>query len=57
VIGDLAKRGARRIEAYPNRFENAGADDLWNGPEAMFRAQGFSMLVDHAERLVLSLDL
>jgi GNAT superfamily N-acetyltransferase len=57
IVTDLGKRGARRIEAFPKRGVRLEADDLWNGPEALFRDQGFQVLRDHAERPVFSLDL
>jgi GNAT superfamily N-acetyltransferase len=55
VLADLPERGARRVEAYPKRATGAG--DLWNGPEAMFRAAGFEVVRDDAIRPVLARDL
>ena len=45
--------GARRVEAYPKRTAgNAG--ELWNGPEALFRAYGFTTAKDDPVRPVLA---
>jgi GNAT superfamily N-acetyltransferase len=56
ILRDLPGRGARRVEAYPKRGV-AEADDLWNGPEEMFRRAGFTVSRDHPVRPVLALDL
>lgn len=56
ILGDLPSRGARRIEAYPKRTAgNAG--ELWNGPEALLRAHGFTTAKDDPVRPVLARDL
>ena len=49
--------GATRLEAFPKHGEHLAADDLWNGPEALFRAAGFAVARDDAARPVLSLTL
>lgn len=46
VVTDLRQRGAGRIEAFPKRGTDLDAGDLWNGPEAMFRAAGFAVFRD-----------
>jgi hypothetical protein len=46
----------RRVEDYPRRGRDLNADDLWKGPEELFRAAGFEVLRDDETRPVLSLD-
>jgi GNAT superfamily N-acetyltransferase len=56
ILDDLPARGARRVEAYPKR--TAGdAGELWNGPEALFRAFGFATVKDDPVRPVLAKEL
>ena len=64
ILGELPSRGAQRVEAYPKRVlatdREAGSTlaegDLWNGPEKLFRNQGFRVLRDDPLRPVLALD-
>ncbi len=49
--------GATHLEAFPRRGEGLAADDLWNGPEALFRAAGFVVARADATRPVLRLEL
>jgi ribosomal protein S18 acetylase RimI-like enzyme len=56
VVADLRRRGAARIEAFPKRGPDLDAGDLWNGPEAMFRAAGFAVLRDDPVRPILGLE-
>ena len=49
--------GATRLEAFPKRGKDLAVGDLWNGPEALFRAAGFVVARDAAARPVLSLEL
>ena len=53
VLDDLPRRGVRRVEAYPKRVAGGDAGDLWNGPEALLRANGFTTLKDDPVRPVL----
>jgi GNAT superfamily N-acetyltransferase len=57
ALQDLARRGVRRVEAYPRRGIDLAEDDAWTGPEAMFLAEGFTVERDDASRPVLSLVL
>lgn len=60
VIDDVRQRGARRLEAFPRRSPDGSlldTLDLWNGPEAMFRAAGFEVTRDDPIRPVLALNL
>jgi GNAT superfamily N-acetyltransferase len=57
VLQDLRRRGVKRVEAYPNRGENLDAEDLWNGPEAMFAKVGFKMLREDPRGPVMNITL
>jgi GNAT superfamily N-acetyltransferase len=57
VLDDLPRRGARRVEAFPKRGERLGAEDLWNGPEALLRGAGFTVVRDDPVRPVLAREL
>jgi hypothetical protein len=57
VLRALEERGVKRVEAFPRRGPIRGEDDLWTGPEAMFRAAGFHVALDDPERPVLAKDL
>jgi GNAT superfamily N-acetyltransferase len=54
VLADLPGRGAGRVEAYPKRLATPAAGDLWNGPESLFRAAGFTLVKDDPVRPVLA---
>lgn len=50
----LAKaRGARCIEAFPRRSEQAGPAELWTGPFRIFEQAGFEIISDFAPYPVL----
>jgi hypothetical protein len=53
ILADLRRRGARSVEAFPKRGQRLDTLDLWNGPESMFRAEGFEVMVDDPRRPVL----
>ncbi|MBN1963083.1 MAG: GNAT family N-acetyltransferase [Anaerolineae bacterium] len=55
VLTDLWVRGAARVEAFPKRGPDLDSRDLWNGPEAMFRAAGFIVVADDPVRPVLAI--
>ena len=58
VLADLRRRGdVRRVEAFPRRGAGGDVLALWNGPEALFRATGFSVVKDDPVRPVLALAL
>lgn len=57
VLADLARRGVRRVEAFPRRGEELDAADLWNGPAAMYAAAGFELAREGSPRAVLALEL
>lgn len=43
-----AQTGARAIEAFPRRSEQAGPAELWTGPSALFLEAGFEIVNDFA---------
>jgi GNAT superfamily N-acetyltransferase len=57
VLADLRARGVARVEAYPRRGAGLSAGDAWNGPEAMYRAAGFTTVRDRTPRAVMRRDL
>ena len=57
AVARARQGGAARLEAFPRRGQDLAADDLWNGPEALFRAAGFSVARDDTGRPVLCLAL
>jgi ribosomal protein S18 acetylase RimI-like enzyme len=56
TLRDMRARGVRRVEAFPKRGADLQTDDLWNGPEAMFRAAGFAVVRDDPRRPVLAVE-
>lgn len=55
---DVAKRtGARAIEAFPRRSEQAGPAELWTGPPQVFLEAGFQVVNDFAPYPVLRYDV
>ncbi len=57
VVDDLRDRGISRVEAFPKRGEGLTADDLWNGPEAIYLEAGFTVETDDDARPILALEL
>ena len=49
--------GARSIEAFPRRSEQAGPAELWTGPFSIFEQAGFKIVSDFAPYPVLRYDL
>jgi len=56
VAEDLARRGARRIEAFPRRGASAEGE-MWTGPEALYHAEGFRCVREDPRRPVFAMDL
>lgn len=56
TLMDLQRRGVRQVEAYPRRGASHDGE-LWTGPEPIFRAAGFRIARDDAERPVLVVEL
>jgi ribosomal protein S18 acetylase RimI-like enzyme len=43
VLTDLATRGVPRVQAFPRRGQNLPDEDVWTGPEALFKTAGFTL--------------
>ena len=55
---ELARNtGARAIEAFPRRSEQAGPAELWTGPPNVFLELGFKIISDFAPYPVLRYDV
>jgi len=50
-------RGARAVEAFPRRSDQAGPAELWTGPVAIFIEAGFEIVNDFGPYPVLRRDL
>ena len=50
-------RGARCIEAFPRRSDQAGPAELWTGPFSIFEQAGFKIVSDFAPYPVLRYDV
>jgi GNAT superfamily N-acetyltransferase len=50
-------RGARCIEAFPRRSDQAGPAELWTGPFTVFEQAGFKIVSDFAPYPVLRYDV
>ncbi len=50
-------RGARCIEAFPRRAEQAGPAELWTGPFSIYEQAGFKIVSDFAPYPVLRYDV
>lgn len=48
--------GGARLEGYP-RFSVDGPDDLWTGPEALYRGAGFAPVGEVPPRRIYALEL
>jgi GNAT superfamily N-acetyltransferase len=50
VVSDLPQRGATSLEAFPRRGEGLSPEEVWTGPEGLFRRSGFALVQDHPRR-------
>lgn len=57
AIAIAQARGARAIEAFPRRSEQAGPAELWLGPFSVFERAGFQIVSDFAPYPVLRYDV
>ncbi|NIS82270.1 MAG: GNAT family N-acetyltransferase [Anaerolineales bacterium] len=57
VLRDLQARGVQRVEAFPKHGDELDENDLWNGPESMYIANGFEVVQMGQQRSVLALML
>jgi len=49
VLRDLARRGAKQVEAFPKLADDLDAEDLWTGPRALLSSRGFAPRPDRAK--------
>jgi GNAT superfamily N-acetyltransferase len=57
VLADLRARGVERVQAFPRRGLGLPAEDVWTGPEGLFRRAGFHLERDDERLPVYRLDL
>jgi len=57
VLDGLRQLGVSKVQAFPRKGDDLSAEELWTGPEAMYRKLGFRELRLVASRLILELDL
>ncbi len=57
VLDDLKRRGAAWVQAFPRRGERLPVDDVWTGPEALFRGAGFQLEEDDGKYPIYKLIL
>ena len=57
AVGIAERMGARAIEAFPRRSEQAGPAELWTGPPNIFLEAGFRVVSDFAPYPVLRYDV
>lgn len=53
ALEDLERSGVAHVQAFPFRGDDLPADDVWTGPEPLFRAAGFEVERDHPTHPVL----
>jgi GNAT superfamily N-acetyltransferase len=49
VMKDLNRRGIKHIQGFPRRGEDLTAEDVWTGPEALFKRTGFKVERDDSK--------
>jgi GNAT superfamily N-acetyltransferase len=57
VLDDLARRGVRRVQAFPRAGGALDDGEVWNGPETLYRKAGFVLVQDGERRRVYSKEL
>jgi GNAT superfamily N-acetyltransferase len=50
VLQDLRAKGVPRVQAFPRRGQNLPDEDVWTGPEALYRQAGFVLERDNPEK-------
>ena len=50
VLLDLKARGISRLQAFPRRGHNLPDEDVWTGPEALYRQSGFALERDDPQK-------
>jgi len=57
VLDDLAARGVKRVQAFPRCGRGLAADEVWTGPEPLYRKARFIVARDEKERPVFVKEL
>lgn len=57
VLEHLAQRGVTRVQAFPRRGHELPADDVWTGPEALFKKADFNVVRDDPARPIYELHM
>lgn len=57
VMADLKARQVEKLEAYPRHGEITKDDELWSGPQEIFKNAGFECLKTGKNRIIMSLKL
>jgi len=50
ILKDLRARGVRRVQAFPRRGERLPDEDVWTGPERLYRRAGFILERDDPDK-------
>ena len=50
ILSDLERQGVRYVQAFPRRGENLPEEDVWTGPEHLYRRAGFRLERDDSEK-------
>ncbi|MCI0339618.1 MAG: GNAT family N-acetyltransferase [Planctomycetales bacterium] len=53
ILAALRKRGARRVQAFPERGKRLRPGAVWTGPEALYANAGFGVVRDDPKRPVM----
>ena len=57
ILGDLRHRGVHRVQAFPRRGEKLPDEDIWTGPEDLYRQAGFTLERDDQDKPIYSKNL
>ena len=57
VLEDLRRQGVQRVQAFPHRATELPDEDMWTGPEVVFRRAGFTVERDDPKRPVYGIKL
>jgi GNAT superfamily N-acetyltransferase len=54
ILSDLKRKGVRRVQAFPRRGEELPDEDVWTGPERLYRRAGFTLERDDPQKPIYS---
>jgi GNAT superfamily N-acetyltransferase len=57
IIKDLRSKGIGRLQGFPCRGKDLGAEDIWTGPERIFQEAGFNLEIDNDRHPVYDIRL